>query len=83
MTGPDAILRITTNEGGDRVFQDMDELVVFVKNTASSVTCLLVVVLAAFSSEEGFLEGALKVANDLAFQLEQAVDLLASGVRHD
>ncbi|SOY56027.1 hypothetical protein [Cupriavidus taiwanensis] len=69
-------LRIATNRGGSRVFSSLQEVREFARHTARDVACLTAVAQSS-SEDESFIVQMWGLVNDLAFQLEQAVDLIA------
>ncbi|WP_157647215.1 hypothetical protein [Burkholderia ubonensis] len=68
-------LRILTNRGGNRIFQHATDLREFAQATAEDLAALTRVMKES-RSDSSFIEQMLGLANDLAFQLQQSVDLM-------
>lgn len=70
-----AELRITTNRGGDRVFLDQQQLCEFTKATSEDLATLTAIVEKS-ECDSYFISQAVGLLNDLAFQLQQSVELM-------
>jgi hypothetical protein len=70
-------ISIETNTWGAMSFQDVDSLQTFTRETSSRLASLLHV-LATVNQEidGGFMTDVLKLANDMAFQLQGATEIL-------
>ena len=71
-------LRIRTNRGGDRVFDDARETLFFARETASDLASLTAVFQESTDAEQADLARSIGAMNDMAWQLEQALTLLCS-----
>ncbi|KFL24324.1 Uncharacterised protein [Ralstonia pickettii] len=73
-------LRIRTNRGGNRVFENAREMLFFAKETASDLASLTVIIQEATDAqaEPGFLARSIGAMNDMAWQLEQALEILCA-----
>lgn len=70
-------LRILTNRGGNRVFVTASELLYFAKETASDLTALTSVI-QDVDADLPDISRSIGAMNDMAWQLEQALDLLCT-----
>ncbi|NMV41846.1 hypothetical protein [Ralstonia insidiosa] len=68
-------MRVTTARGGDRVFENLDEVRKFSKATAEDLAALSLVITES-KADPTFSDQMWELANDLAFQLQQSVALM-------
>lgn len=68
--------RIHTNRGGDRVFDNAREALFFAKEVASDLASLTVVFEEGANADTVFMTRSLGAINDMAWQLEQALEIL-------
>ncbi|CAJ0699216.1 hypothetical protein [Ralstonia wenshanensis] len=71
-------LRILTNRGGNRVFDDAREALFFARETASDLASLSAVFQESTDAEQVDLARSIGAMNDMAWQLEQALTLLCT-----
>lgn len=73
-------LRIHTNRGGDRVFDNAREMLLFTKETASDMASLTVIFeeAANAAADWTFMARSMGAMNDMAWQLEQALEILCA-----
>ncbi|KJJ95046.1 hypothetical protein UB44_23300 [Burkholderiaceae bacterium 26] len=69
-------LRIRTNRGGSRLFENTNEMLFFARETATDLASLTAVLEGAADAEPGFLARSIGTMNDIAWQLEQALEIL-------
>jgi hypothetical protein len=74
---PQVELRIVTNRGGgSRVFSNLQELHLFSNEAARDVATLTAILMKS-TSDEQYIAQTLALVNDLAFQLQQSVELIS------
>lgn len=72
-----APLHIPSNAGGVIHFESCDEVMMFAKKTSTQLAALLLV-LSESESDSGMLYQSIGAANDMAFHVQMAIELLSA-----